>query len=77
MWKIWANKLLPKAYKSCPKLKKSPNLVTLLAVPTFRFTSIVVFITKWTSAVCSYWDRRLAFVFSTYFYDLTGPDKSK
>ena len=29
MWEIWANKLLPKALKSCLKLKKSPNLVTL------------------------------------------------
>ena len=27
---IWANKLLPKALKSCPKSNKSPNLVTLL-----------------------------------------------
>ena len=30
MWKIWANYLLPMALKSCPKLKKSPNLVTLV-----------------------------------------------
>ena len=30
MWEIWANLLLPKALKSCPKSKKSPNLVTLL-----------------------------------------------
>ena len=29
MWEIWANKLLPKALKSCPKSNKSPNLVTL------------------------------------------------
>ena len=29
MWEIWANLLLPKALKSCPKCKKSPNLVTL------------------------------------------------
>ena len=29
MWEIWANLLLPKALKSCPKSKKSPNLVTL------------------------------------------------
>ena len=28
MWVIWANKLLPKASKSCPKSNKSPNLVT-------------------------------------------------
>ena len=27
--KIWANWLLPKALKSCPKSNKSPNLVTL------------------------------------------------
>ena len=25
MWKIWANKLLPKALKSCPKSNKSPK----------------------------------------------------
>ena len=30
MWEIWANYLLPKALKSCPKLNKLPNLVTLL-----------------------------------------------
>ena len=29
MWDIWANLLLPKAFKSCPKSKKSPKLVTL------------------------------------------------
>ena len=29
MWEIWANLLLPRALKSCPKSKKSPNLVTL------------------------------------------------
>ena len=29
MWEIWANLLLPKALKSCPKSNKSPNLVTL------------------------------------------------
>ena len=29
MWKIWTNKLLPKALKSCPKSNKSPDLVTL------------------------------------------------
>ena len=29
MCEIWANLLLPKALKSCPKSKKSPNLVTL------------------------------------------------
>ena len=30
MWEIWANKMLPKALKSCPECKKSPNLVTLV-----------------------------------------------
>ena len=29
MWETWANHLLPKALKSCPKSNKSPNLVTL------------------------------------------------
>ena len=33
MWDIWANKLLPKALKSCPKCEKSPNLVTLFIGP--------------------------------------------
>ena len=30
MWEIWANLLLPKAFKSCPKYKKSQTLATLL-----------------------------------------------
>ena len=30
MWEIWANKLLPKVLKTCPKSNKSPNLVTLV-----------------------------------------------
>ena len=29
MWEIWANLLFAKVLKSCPKSKKSPNLVTL------------------------------------------------
>ena len=29
LWEIWANQLLPKALKSRPMCKKSPNLVTL------------------------------------------------
>ena len=29
MWDIWANRLLPKALKRCPKSNKSPDLVTL------------------------------------------------
>ena len=29
MWDIWANQLLPKALKWCPKYNKSPDLVTL------------------------------------------------
>ena len=33
MWENWANLLLPKAWKSCPKCKKSPNLVTLSIRP--------------------------------------------
>ena len=32
MWKIWANELLPKSLKSCPKFNKLPNLVTLQVV---------------------------------------------
>ena len=30
MWEIWANKLLPKALKSCQKSNKLPNKVTLI-----------------------------------------------
>ena len=33
MWEIWANYLMPKALKRCPKWKKSPNLVTLGGSP--------------------------------------------
>ena len=29
MWDIWANQLLLKALKTCPKSNKSPNLVPL------------------------------------------------
>ena len=32
MWEIWANYLLPKALKSCPKSNKLTNLVTLLTI---------------------------------------------
>ena len=38
MWEIWANLLLPKALKTCPKSNKSPNLVTL-APPILLFYS--------------------------------------
>ena len=31
MWEIWANQLLPKAFKICPKSNKSPDLVTLVS----------------------------------------------
>ena len=33
MWEIWANYLLPKALKACPKSNKLLNLVTLVANP--------------------------------------------
>ena len=36
MGEIWANKLLPKALKSCPKSNKSPDLVTLEVSRTKR-----------------------------------------
>ena len=32
MWKVWANYLLPKALKTCPKFYKSPNLVTMITL---------------------------------------------
>ena len=32
LWEIWANELLPKSLKSCPKSNKSPNLVTLFVI---------------------------------------------
>ena len=35
MWEIWANSLLPKALKRCPKCKKSPNLVKLGVPSTY------------------------------------------
>ena len=31
MWEIWANYMLPKALKTCPKSNIAPNLVTLIA----------------------------------------------
>ena len=36
MCDIWANWLLPKVLKSCPKSNKSPNLVTLPVAPVFE-----------------------------------------
>ena len=33
MWEIWANYLLLKAIKTCPKSNKLFNLVTLVATP--------------------------------------------
>ena len=56
MWEIWANYLLPKAIKSCPKSNKSPNLVTLTAMHTkilgscFRSTCrLVLFVVSITT----------------------------
>ena len=44
MWEIWANYLLPKALKTCPKSNKLPNLVTLLqpyrSQPTVFFSEV-------------------------------------
>ena len=41
MWEICANKLLPKALKSCPKSNKSPNLVTLVhLLPARQIVSV-------------------------------------
>ena len=40
MWEIWANKLLPKALKSCQKSNKSPSLVTVLAWLTSKSLKI-------------------------------------
>ena len=36
MWKIWTNKLLPKALKSCQKSNKLPNQVTLFLIQNLR-----------------------------------------
>ena len=36
MWEIWANLLLPKGLKSCPKSNKSPDLVTLYIIKMVR-----------------------------------------
>ena len=43
MWEIWANLLLPKALKSCPKSNKSPNLVTLTMTKGRRHHAINLF----------------------------------
>ena len=37
MWEIWANSLVPKALKSCPKSNKLPNLVTLALRQNYLF----------------------------------------
>ena len=44
MWKICVNKLLPKALKTCPKLNKSPNLVTLRVTRIFSTTVLIIII---------------------------------
>ena len=36
MEKIWANYLLPKVLKSCPKSNKLPNLVTLPSMQVLK-----------------------------------------
>ena len=38
--------MLPKAFKSCPKSKKSPDLVTLIGDPNKRHTRVGVVIIK-------------------------------
>ena len=43
MRKIWANQLLPKALKSCPKSNKSPNLITLVERENFCFKGEIIF----------------------------------
>ena len=45
IWEIWANWLLPKALKSCPKSNKSPNMVTLVTTLTLEHFSR----RKWTT----------------------------
>ena len=40
MWEIWANYLLPKALKSCPKCKTLSNLVTLTVAQKVCFEII-------------------------------------
>ena len=40
MWEIWANWLLPKGLKNCPKSNKSPNLVTLSATTASKALAI-------------------------------------
>ena len=51
MGKIWANSLLPKALKGCPKSKISPNLVTLVPfLFLFQLQLVVLFL----SATCLY-----------------------
>ena len=42
MWEVWPNKLLPMAFKSCPKSNKSPDLVTLIERKTKRERDIKI-----------------------------------
>ena len=61
MWEIWANKLLPKALKSCTKSNKSPNLVTLvktdcLLLGDIKLASLQIVV----KIVFAFWSARLA-----------------
>ena len=40
---------MPKAWKSCPNCKKSPDLVTLVATQIFRFPNLESFLSLFTS----------------------------
>ena len=46
MWEIWANYLLPKALKSCPKSTKLPNLVTLFETSFVDLPQLKMFFEK-------------------------------
>ena len=62
MWEIWANLLLPKALKSCPKSKKSPNLVTLWLlwiVFTEHSSSFFFLCSKWEASIVHHIFRHL------------------
>ena len=42
MWAIWVKLLLPLALSGWPKLKKLPNLVTLIALPKCRASNFEI-----------------------------------
>ena len=62
MWEIWENLLLPKALNTCPKCKKSPNLITLrLHLPKLQQVFDIRFLETWCAAIAQWICLRLPF----------------